>query len=235
MNRQQRDASLFEIWKIYRAGEGSLPEEEWRLAIAAHGHALPKAWNGEPQPADFYWLKGVLEQLLDRLGVGTAALGEPAAAPFLHPGRTSAIRVGGQLIGLCGELHPEVQAAWDLPGRTYVAELKFSPLVAHATALRAYAPVPRFPAVVRDLALVSGEKLPAQQILAVIRQSGGELLEEVRLFDLYRGDPVPARKRSLAYSLTYRAPDRTLTDAEVDQAHGQVRTALAGLGVELRS
>lgn len=236
INRQVRDAALFEIWKVYHPqDQGKLADEQWRLAIVGHGQVAAKTWNSPAQAADFYWLKGVLELLLERLGVAGADLGRPAECVYLHPGRSAGLWLGGQQVGVYGELHPEVQAAWDLPGRTYVAEIEFAPLVAGAMERRSYAPVARHPAVVRDVALVIREDLPAAAILDTIHRAGGEWLEEVRLFDLYRGDPVPAGKRSLAYSLTYRAPDRTLTDAEVGAVQDQVRAALVGLGAELRS
>lgn len=236
-NRQIRDLQIFEISRVYQVQPGeSLPREEERLAILATGEVQAKGWDLPARPVDFYYLKGVVEHLLERLGVPRDGWRlEPAGAPYLHPGRTAALWVGEEQAGLLGELHPDVQAAWDLPGRAYLAELAWAPVLAAVQPVRPYSPVPRYPAVGRDVAFVLGLEVPASRVEAAIRQAGGELLEEVRLFDLYQGAPVPEGKRSLAYSLTYRAADRTLTDAEVEEVHSRVRQALAQLGAELRS
>lgn len=234
VHRQVRDVRIFEIGKVYLPVVGQpLPEERWVLGIALTG-ALPRHWETPARPADFYALKGHVENLLAGLGIRDVRW-VPAGAPYLHPGRAARLEIAGAAAGVLGELHPEVQAAWDLPERAFVASLDFAVLAAATTEVRPYRPVPRFPAVVRDVSLVIGREVLAETLLATIRAAGGELVEEVRLFDLYQGAPVPEGKRSLAYSLTYRAPDRTLTDAEVDAAHGRVRQALAALGADLRS
>nr|PZN41849.1 MAG: phenylalanine--tRNA ligase subunit beta [Bacillota bacterium] len=237
VNRQVRDLQIFEISRVFhpRPGE-TLPREEERLGILALGQARPKTWDQPARPVDFYYLKGVVEHLLDSLGVPREAWRlEAGTVPFFHPGRTALLFVGGEEVGCLGELHPDVQAAWDLPGRAYLAELRWAPIVEAVTEAPGYTPVPRYPAVGRDVAMVIGQEVPAARVEAAIRQAGGDLLEEVRLFDLYQGPPVPPGKRSLAYSLTYRAPDRTLTDAEVEAVHNRVRQALQDLGAELRS
>lgn len=235
VTRSVRDLSIFEIGKVYHKVAGDmLANEEWRLGIAGLGRVAAKGWNVPEREVDFFWLKGVIEHLLDRLGITEWTLGR-TACPYLHPGRHAGLAAGGQLVGVFGEVHPEVQAAWDLPGRVYLAELEFMPLVRSSLDVRAYVPAPRFPAAVRDVALVVGQEVPALQLQRAIETAGGELVEEVRLFDLYQSAPVPEGKRSLAYTVTYRAPDRTLTDEEVSAAHGRVRQALAGLGADLRS
>jgi phenylalanyl-tRNA synthetase beta chain len=155
--------------------------------------------------------------------------------PSLHPGRQAALLVGGQVAGHFGELHPLVAQAWDLPGRVYIAEIDFAALAGAVRPLREYGGVPRFPAVSRDVALVVGDDLPASRVEATIRQAGGDLLEDVALFDLYQGERMAPGKRSLAFRLTYRAQDRTLTEADLEPVHNRVREALRELGAELRS
>ncbi len=235
VNRQVRDLKVFEIGKVYwPVQDAVLPTEKWFLGLAAIGNMQAKGWGTPARPVDFYAVKGQVENLLDGLGIRDYRW-VPATEAFLHPGRTAALEIGGRPAGLLGELHPEVQAAWDLSGRTYVANLDFAVLAEATVEIRPYRPVPRFPAALRDVALVIGQDVPADTLLATIRSAGGDLVEDVRLFDLYQGEQVAAGKRSLAYSITYRATDRTLTDAEVEAAHSQVRRALATLGAELRS
>ena len=234
-NRQMKDLAIFEVGRIYlpRAG-GPLPDEPVCLGIAAMGNAVPGAWHHSALAADFYWLKGVVEPLLRSLDVAGWQV-TAGDHPSLHPGRQAAIVIGGEVVGHLGEVHPTVAAAWDLSGRVVAAELRVAPLLAATARLRLYQPLARFPAVGRDVSLVIDQAVPADRILAAIRQAAGNLVEEVALFDRYTGDPVPAGKHSLAFSVVYRSAERTLTDAEVDAAHAGVRAALAALGAELRS
>ncbi|MFZ5815401.1 MAG: phenylalanine--tRNA ligase subunit beta [Bacillota bacterium] len=235
VNRQIRDLAVFEISQVYRpVMEQTLPDEPPVLAIALMGNLAPLGWNSPERPADYYALKGYVELLLRGMDVQGWSV-ERGDHPSFHPGRQAALLVGGQVVGHLGELHPKVQEAWDLPGRVYVAEIAFRPLVEAARPQREYGAVPRFPAVSRDVAMLVGLDLPASRVEEAIRQAGGELLEEVTLFDLYQGERLPAGKRSLAYRLTYRAADRTLTDADLEPVHNRVREALRGLGAELRS
>lgn len=235
VNRQTRDLSLFEVSHVYRPRQGEkLPAEPRLLTIALMGNQAMPGWNSPERPADYYGLKGQVEHLLVALDVQDWWV-ERGSHPALHPGRQAALMLNGQCIGHFGELHPAVQEAWDLPSRAYVAELEFEPLAEASRALRAYRPVAKFPAVTRDLALVVGHDLTASQVEATIRQAAGDLLEDVALFDLYQGEHLKQGTRSLAYRITYRAADRTLTDADIDPVHGSVREALKGLGAQLRS
>lgn len=247
VNRQVRDLAVFEIARVYRpanaSGAEAVPEpdparspavEELRIGIAGHGLAVPAGWNHPERPADFYWLKGVLLHALSAVGV-EAAVVEGAGVPWLHPGRSARLLVGGRPAGVLGEVHPLVAAAWDLPGRPVIAEMEVDPVVAQVPTLRPYRPVPRFPAVTRDLAVVLDRTVPAGAVAGVVRDSGGELLEDVRLFDVYEGAPVPPGRRSLAFSLTFRSPERTLTDAEVEEAMARIRAALTRIGAHMRA
>lgn len=235
VNRQIRDLAIFEISHVYRPVEGELlPEEPLMVALAMTGNLAPLGWNSPERPADFFALKGVVEHLLAELGVQGACF-ERSENPVLHPGRQAALLIGGEPVGYLGELHPTVQERWELPGRVYVAEFAFAPLMDAMLPQAVYRPVPRFPAVARDVAMLVDLDLPADRLEAAIREAGGGLLEEVRLFDVYQGERVAEGKRSLAYHLVYRAADRTLTDAELEPVHNRVREALKALGAELRS
>ncbi|HEY3364706.1 MAG TPA: phenylalanine--tRNA ligase subunit beta [Symbiobacteriaceae bacterium] len=233
-NRQNRDLGVFEIGNVYRPVAGEvLPAEPRALAIALTGNQAGAGWNSPEQPADFFALKGIVEQLLDQLDVQGWSVGRSSHGSF-HPGRQAELIVAGRSVGVFGEVHPDVVTAWDLPGRVYAAEFDFDGLVAAARPQRAYHIVPKFPAITRDVALMIGETVPAVMVAAAIK-SVGELIEEVTLFDRYQGEHVKPGWVSLAYRITYRAADRTLTDADVEAVHGKVRAALQALGAELRS
>ena len=143
--------------------------------------------------------------------------------PALHPGRTAKLLVNGVDAGVLGELHPAVRAAFDLPNQPVVVmELDLEALLADWGAAGEMADISTQPPVYEDLALIVDEAVPAAQVAALIRQSGGKLLAGVRLFDVYRGGQIPAGKKSLAYALTYQAPDRTLTDEDTKKLRGKI-------------
>jgi phenylalanyl-tRNA synthetase beta chain len=234
-NRQTRDLGIFEISQVYLPEDGEqLPKEPRMLGLALLGNQTAGGWNAKAQPADFYYLKGCIEHLLEALNVHDWLLAK-SAHPALHPGRQALLVVAGIPVGGFGEIHPSVQAAWDLPSRVYVAELDFEGLLEAALPRREYRPVPRFPAVTRDVAFIISQETPAAKVPAAIRAAGGGLVEEVALFDLYQGEHVKPGFRSLAYRITYRAADHTFTDTEIEAVHGKVREALQALGAELRS
>jgi phenylalanyl-tRNA synthetase beta chain len=174
--------------------------------------------------------------VLDRLHVGSVAF-EAAAHPALHPGRTAALRVAGEEVGILGELHPVARDRFDLPNQPVaLAEIDLDALLVHVQDEGLYATISRYPAVEQDIALVVDGDVPAARVHRLIDAAGGELLRRVELFDVYTGEQIPAGKKSLAYSLTYQAQDRTLTDEEVAevQDHIVVR-AEEELGAKLRT
>lgn len=234
--RQVTDVRLFETGKVYipRALPlDDLPEERWTLAIALAGQALTHVWGSPSRPVDFFDLKGIVETVLETLG----APGEFVRAehPALHPGRTAKLVVGGNDVGWLGELHPEAAQAYDLKERVYVAEIDLELVFAAAGPTVRYVPLPRYPAVQRDLALLVPKAVDAASVESIIRREAGPYLREVGLFDVYEGKQVPEGYRSLAYSMTYRSDDRTLTDEEIAEAQGRIETALAReLGVTVR-
>jgi phenylalanyl-tRNA synthetase beta chain len=234
---------LFEIGHVYLPVDGELlPDEPGRLGIVMTGPRDVPQWQGNSAPGlvDFFDLKGVIETMLRDLRIA----GEPVYVPVehntFHPGRAAQLEVGGRPLGILGEVHPLVREQFglglDLERPVLAAEFDLGALLADVVTVREIAPVPTQPAVYQDIALIVDERTPAAEVEAVIRQAGGDLLEDVRLFDVYRGDPIPAGKKSLAYNLTYRALDRTLKDEEVAKVHaGIVRAAEKRLGAELRA
>ncbi len=238
-NARHRDRiRLFEIGPVFLPRQGELlPQETRRLVIAITGPREPEAWQGaDTTPVDFYDLKGVVESLLDGLHIKEVDF-EPAQHPSYYPGRAASLRVAGEVVGLVGQLHPLVQEAFDLPGDrpVVVADIDFEVLGEHIPATHRVSPVPRFPAVRQDIAVVVDEGVPARRVEATIRDAGGRVLTDVRLFDVYRGDQIGAGKKSLAYALTFQAEDRTLTDEEVARVQDRIVKRLeTELGAGLR-
>ncbi|MEW5762777.1 MAG: phenylalanine--tRNA ligase subunit beta [Bacillota bacterium] len=234
--RGAASAAFFEIGRVFLpVRDGQLPHEGNRLGLALTGET-PRGWNRRPAPLDFFYLKGVLEVLADRLGVDVTW--ERGAQPFCHPGRTARIVAGGVELGWAGEVHPDVTAAYDLPGRAAAAELDLEALLQAAPERRTtrFAGLPRFPSVNRDLAVIIDAAVPAAAVLAAVREAGGPLLQEVSIFDVFRGPQIPAGCRSLAFAMRFRAPDRTLTEEEVNARLEAIVDALASRwGAQLRS
>jgi phenylalanyl-tRNA synthetase beta chain len=253
-NLRFRDrVEIFELGKVFllRPGE-ELPQEPRRLGIVLTGARTDRHWlggeglentAGSGQGLDFFDLKGVVEVLLERLHV-TGAVYEPAEHPTFQPGRTARLLLtdtstGSERtvpLGFLGELQPAVREAFGLPDcRVAAAELDLEVLLAYVPPVWFVESISPYPAVLQDLAVVVDEAVPAAAIQHAITRAGGPLLKEVELFDVYRGDPVPAGKKSLAYALTFQAPDKTLRDEIVaKQVQRIVRSLNRELGAELR-
>ncbi|MFD2114409.1 phenylalanine--tRNA ligase subunit beta [Paenibacillus yanchengensis] len=228
-NRKNDSLAFFEIGSVYHTNEvklTKLPNEKHRFAALITGQKQQEQWNVKAQSVDFYDAKGITETIFEVLGV-TEYMTYAAAQPEnFHPGRTAAIYMqladgSEQVIGYVGQLHPSLQLAADLAD-TYVVELALEPLYARADAEIEYIPLPRYPAIERDIALVVDETIAAAQLLAVARAAAGELLESARIFDVYTGDKLGAGKKSVAVALIYRHSERTLTDEEVTERHQHV-------------
>lgn len=236
VRRRVADVRLFEVGKVYVAETlplESLPAEKWTLGIAMAGGAATNVWGAPSRPVDFYDLKGVVEALLEALRLEGEFV--PGEHPALHPGRTALLTVSGKEVGYLGELHPKVADNWDLRARTYVAEIDLETLFALESREVVYTALPRYPAVDRDLALLVPKHVAAVSVVEVIRREGGPYLRDVALFDVYEGKQVPEGYRSLAYTMVYRADDRTLTDEEINEAQARIEAALAReLGVSVR-
>jgi phenylalanyl-tRNA synthetase beta chain len=213
-----------------------LPVEPRRLGIALAGRRAPRAWlTPDDAVFDFHDLKGVIDLLLERLNVTDAIL-EPIQHPALHPGRAARLVVAGREIGVFGEIHPVIRERYELPApRICLAEFDLDGLLA-AESRRLYRSISRYPAVEQDVALVVDDDLPAARVHELIVVAGGEMLRRVELFDVYHGPQVPAGKKSLAYSLTFQADDRTLTDDDVARLQGKiVRRLEREIGAQLRA
>ena len=246
--RSVSDVHLYEMGSAYVTADGAkLPQEDLMLAGVLAGSWNAPAWNdpivnaktpgAELRSAElnFFDGKGVLEALREDMGIKRFKL-EAAEYPWLQPGRSATVLVGGQPAGWLGEVHPDVLGAFDSQGPVVAFELAVKGLVRNAVGVKSYVDIPRYPAVEFDLALVVGRDVTAERVEQSLRSAGGKMLDSVRLFDVYEGDKVGEGKKSLAYSLEYRAPDRTLTDEEVRPAHERlVRKVCGALDAELRS
>ena len=237
--RQGRDAArLYEVATAFapRLHVDRDPPAVERPVVAAAlaGRRSPVSWATGGEPSYFHDLKGVVEDVLAALGVEAAFDHASRAVDWLHPRAAAVVRLpGGGRLGALGEIHPRVAQAFDLPRGVLAFELDATALLAAARLVPGYHPIPRMPAVLRDLAVVVGEPVAAAAVTALVRAEA--LVEAVTLFDVYRGAPLPAGKKSLALAIRYRAPDRTLTDAEADAAHARIVERLAhDVGAELR-
>lgn len=230
--------AVFEIGEVYLPVDGELlPTESRRLLIALAGGVTAPSWlDPEPRKVDFFDLKGILEALLDHLHLADRARYVPSDHPTFQPGRSADLYLDDTKIGTFGELNPLVRAAHDLPDlRVPIAELALDTLIAAVPSSWRTEAVPRFPPVVQDLAVVVEKSRPAAEVEGAIRRAAPALLVDVRLFDVYEGPPIPPGQRSLAFRLTYQAPDRTLTDAEVARVHEAIVKAVRrDLGAEVR-
>lgn len=236
--RLRERMALFEIGPVFLLeNSGELPVEQQRVVILLTGPRDLPDWHGQDSTVmDFYDLKGVVSAMLGALHVGDVRF-EPDADPTFHPGKCARILVGERLLGVMGELHPLVRENYDLPEAPLLAaDLNLDSLLSAIPDRFDIQPVPSFPPVLEDLAFVVEESLPAGQVRQTIREAGGEMVVAVRLFDVYRGDQIGVGLKSLAYSLTYQAPDRTLTDKEVSQIRQRIiRMLERDLGAKLRS
>ncbi len=234
--RNRAGLRFFEIGRRYLPADGSasLPDERRSVGIALCGPA-EISWISElARPADFYDLKGVVETLLGGLKVARYRF-TPTQHPTFHPGRCALLELPRRLdtgeetfspAGVLGEVHPVVQQRYDLPYRAYLCEIDLERLYAAVPARQTYQPISRHQELIRDLAIVVDQQVPAQAIQDAIVRQGGDLLRSVTLFDVYTGDPIPPGKKNLTYSLVYQSQDRTLTDAEANALQEKILQAL---------
>lgn len=216
---------LYEMAKVYLPKEGQLlPDEPRHLLLGAYG-------EGE----DFFSLKGEIEAILKGMNVKGAAYTAVKDNPSYHPGRCAEISVDGVCVGVFGQVHPLVAKNYDVNAEIFAAELDFTALSGMISPAATYVPLPKYPSVSRDIAIVAEEALTVAQLEACIEKAGGKLLREVHLFDVYRGKGVDSGKKSVAFSLTLRADDCTLTDADSDGVISAVLSALdRDFGAKLR-
>jgi phenylalanyl-tRNA synthetase beta chain len=238
-NQRQRrlDLRLFELSKVFfPRGNDELPEERFNLCGLLAGTRRPTGWADPPEAVDFFDLKGAVEALISALGVPAPRWKEALEAPFLRPEAAADIEVAGTTVGVLGEVRPEVLQAFDVKDAVFLFDLDFDLLEEQATGQKRFRPLPRFPEVNRDLAIVVSEDLPAQRVLDFLGEHRPEFAESVSLFDCYRGSQIGAGMKSLAFRITYRSPERSLTDEEVNEFHTTVTNkVLVAFKATLRS
>ena len=217
-------AKLFELATEFAPDQDNdLPKEYNKLVIGMYGHG------------DFYDLKGIVELIAERARVGILSFEAVTDDPTYHTGRTAAVLAGGKKIAMLGEVMPTIADAYGIHDRIYVANIDLDALFLLSSSTVKYRKLPKFPAVTRDLALVCDIDVPAATIERAIREGCGEILEELRVFDVYTGNKIAEGKKSIAYSLVLRNRDKTLTDADADEAIRRALGFLSSLGIEIRS
>ena len=225
-NRRNKNVRLYEMGNIYLPKSlplTELPDERMQFTLGMYGDG------------DFFSMKGIVEEFLDKIGMHLKETYDPnAGKPFLHPGRQANIIYDGTVIGYLGEVHPTVAATYGIGERAYVAVLDMPSIVPMATFDRKYEGIAKFPAVTRDISMVVPKNVLVGQIEEVIAVRGGQIHQNYELFEKYEGTQIKGRYKSLAYSLTFRAKDRTLTDTEISASMKKILNGLEALGAELR-
>lgn len=225
-NRRNKKVRLYELGNIYLPKTlplTELPEERMQFTLGMYGEG------------DFFNMKGVVEEFFEKVGVQGKETYDPnSGKPYLHPGRQANIIYGGTVVGYLGEVHPDIADAYEIGTKAYIAVLDMPEIVERASFDRKYTGIARFPAVTRDISMVMPKEVLAGQVEEVIEKKGGAYLESYALFDLYEGAQIKEGCKSMAYSIVFRAKDKTLEDAEVSEAMGRILKALEGMGIELR-
>ena len=226
-NRRNKNVRLYELGKVYLPKElplKELPEEKERLALGMYGDG------------DFFTLKGVVEELLTKLGFGKDCDFVPTKDyPYLHPGRQANIQKGKMHVGYIGQLHPEAALNYDMKTEVYVAVINMDVASMLAKFDVKYTGIAKFPATTRDLALVCSKDTYVGDIEKIIRKNAGQYLESLELFDVYEGEQVGEGKKSVAFALAFRSADHTLKDDEVNPAIDKILGALSAEGIEIRA
>ena len=225
-NRRNKDVRLYELGNIYLPKQipvTELPEERMQFTLGMYGDG------------DFYTMKGVVEEFFDKAGLhGKETYDPKAGKPFLHPGRQANVIYDGRVVGYLGEIHPQVADNYSIKERVYVAVIDMPEVVELASFDRKYQGIARFPAVSRDISMVMPKEILAGEVEKVFDAKGGQYLESYALFDIYEGAQIKAGFKSLAYSLTFRARDKTLEEADYAPAMDKILKSLEAMGIELR-
>lgn len=225
-NRRNKDVRLYELGNIYLPKAlplTELPKERMQLTLGMYG------------AGDFFSMKGVIEEFFEKVGLQKKAVYDPdAGRPYLHPGRQADIIYDGAVVGYLGEIHPDVADTYGIGERAYIAVIDMPEITQRATFDRKYKGIVRYPAVTRDISMVMPKEVLAGQIEEVIEARGGAYLESYALFDLYEGEQIKEGCKSMAYSIVFRAKDKTLEEADVSSAMEKILKAFEDMGVELR-
>ena len=225
-NRRNKNVRLYELGNIYLPKSlplTELPEERMQFTLGMYGDG------------DFFSMKGVVEEFFEKTGLHGKETYDPGAGkPYLHPGRQANIIYDGAVVGYLGEVHPDVADTYGIGEKAYVAVIDMPEIVERATFDRKYTGIARYPAVTRDISMVMPKDILVGQVEETIEKKGGAYLESYALFDLYEGAQIKSGYKSVAYSIVFRANDRTLNDADVTEAMDRILKALEGMGIELR-
>lgn len=225
-NHRNKNVRLYELGNIYLPKAlplTELPEERMQFTLGMYGEG------------DFFVMKGVVEEFFEKAGLhGVVSYDPKAGKPFLHPGRQANIIYNGEILGYLGEVHPEVADTYGIGEKAYVAVLDMPKIVENASFDRKFEGIARFPAVTRDISMVVKKDILAGQIEAMIRQRGGKHLESLKLFDIYEGEQIKKGFKSMAYSLVFRAKDKTMTEDEITASMKKIYNGLESMGIELR-
>ena len=224
-NRRNKDVKLYELAKVYVPVEGEdLPDERVQFTLGFYGDG------------DFFTMKGVVEEFLEKIGMNVRPEYDPEAGKtFLHPGRQAEILYKDTVIGYLGEVHPDVADTYGLGDRTYVAVLDLPEILPFASFDRKYEGIAKFPAVTRDISMVMPKTVLVGEVEKIIEKRGGKLLEKYNLFDIYEGAQIKEGFKSVAYTISFRAKDRTLEDKDIQPIMEKILEDLSGMGIELRS
>ena len=218
---------IFELKKVFLPQEGErLPMERKVLTGLATGFDRDPEWGSVPRRVDFYDVKGCIEDLLETLQIREARFDRAEDVPYLHPGKALRVFVGKESLGVLGEVHPRAMDQCELPGKAYLFEMDFQEMVKRMQEKRQWMPLPKFPVVYRDLSLVIDDGVEVGRVIMAIQDLHHPLIDDVSLFDVYRGAPIPEGKKGVSYRIRYQSSDRTLTDEEVNQHHEKVITRL---------
>jgi len=228
LKRGGRDVRIFELRPVFLyRGQEELPDEQYHLAFLGCGSMFRRGWRSDDQDLDFFDAKGVLEELFETMGLEDVDY-EAVEAPFLHPGRSAAVSIQGRRIGLIGQVHPKLLESLEINARPVMCELEFEPMLEFSKAVMRYEGISRYPAVYRDLALVVDEQTRAGDLVRAIKDLNIKIVQDVEIFDIYRGASLGEGKKSIAFSLVYQSDEKSLTDEAVDKVQGLI---LEKLGV----
>jgi phenylalanyl-tRNA synthetase beta chain len=218
---------IFELKRVFLPQEGErLPMEQKVLTGLATGFDRDPEWGSSLRLVDFYDVKGCIEDLLETLQIQEVRFDRAEDVPYLHPGKALRVFVGGEALGVLGEVHPRAMDQYEIPGKAYLFEMDFEEMVDRMQEKRQWMPLPKFPVVYRDLSLVIDDGVEVGRVIVAIQDLHHPLIDDVSLFDVYRGAPIPAGKKGVSYRIRYQSNDRTLTDEEVNQHHEKVITRL---------
>ena len=226
-SRRNQNAAVFEIGAVFLPDPAGETNRELETLAGALMGARPGNWLEKAAGYDFYYLKGILDNLFQVIGADGVVYRKENANPSFHPGRTAALTCGGDTFGVLGELHPDVLESFDLPERVVAFELDLEKLFNLKDLTRQYRPLPKFPGIQRDLAVVLNKDNQVGDIIGAIYKKGGELLKTVEVFDIYQGEQVPPGCQSIAFSLSFQASDRTMTDGEISEITAAIAEELA--------